>query len=181
MFEVVDKGDIMYDLIENSIFKEMLKKSDMDIKDLNVSKKDLEINLTKFNIDIEDIDEELIQIIVFEYRLKRFLKENNLYPSDKIKEKIIEDNFENFKEFNKFQDLVDNSQIYSREEFIFNHITNWKQYGEYETINSDMDYACKTLANNLDFLNTLIETNYYGKQDGGWCYIINRDILNIIY
>jgi len=179
MSDLVDISDKYINLYDNPIFKELLKKSNMMLKDLNLTNKDLEVNLTKLDIDIPDINEELIQKIIFEKRLNKFLEENNLYPTDTVKQRIIEDNFDYFKEFNKFQDFVDWSHICSKEEFIFYHIT--EDYGEYQNINSDMDYALKTLANNVEFLETLIGTNYYGERNGGWCYIIHRDILNIRY
>jgi len=181
MSDLVDISDKYINLYDNPIFKELLKKSNMMLKDLNLTNKDLEVNLTKLDIDIPDIDEELIQKIIFEKRLKKFFEENNLHPTDTVKKTIIEENYHRFKDLNKFQDLVDYSHIYSREEFIFHHITEWKQYDEYHNINPDMDFACKTLAENIDFLNTLIETNYYGEQNGGWSYIINRDIYSILY
>ena len=183
MSEVIGYNRSIINLYDNPIFKKILKNARMTVKDLKINNKDLEINPRELNFI--ELDESYIERFIFEKRLMKFLNDNNLYPCDDVKELIIEDNFHYFDKLTKFQDLVDQSYIYPIENFIFNHITDWIDIDGYDKSNAAMKYACETLADNSEFVNTLINTSYYGERNGGYCYIIlnafnKKKILHII-
>ena len=163
-----------------SIFKDILEESNLTATDLNLSNKDLEIDLNELGIDIEDLDDEYIKKIIFKKRFEKYMEENNLYHTSELIKEIVEDQFENFKELNKFNDLIDEFHIFDREEFIFNIITEGKNYDEYHLANGDMKFACETLSKNLDYIKEIIRYNYMGDGSGGYAYIAGRDIITYV-
>ena len=169
-----------------SIFKDILEESNLTATDLNLSNKDLEIDLNELGIDVEDLDDEYIKKIIFKKRFEKYILENTYLNNDSINEfinEIVEDhfeNFENFKELNKFNDLIDEFQIFDREEFIFNSITNWEKVDEYHLANAEMKFACEILSQNIDYITKLVRYNYMGRHRGGYAYIARGKIITHI-